>query len=230
MTKRTRRTHPAAFGAKSGPGGGQAHAGRTGAAVRCASEPDHGMETAVAGVSGRRVRCGLPVWGEPPGDVKTLRARIGPFALSTSAWLAPMMPSKHQPLVPKSSGCPGGWAHPAPTARPIHSWAARQPVAEVVAIGVTVNPAPSIRPVQSANLKSSLNDSFPVEYVRQPWTTQLRMPCLSSLWRRSASCPAEPENLSFPTKTNRSCRSHPLSSIRLTATPSGYWSSAPPDR
>ena len=83
MTKRNRRTHSAAFKAKVALAArqGRADAGRTGAAVRGASEPDHGMEAAIAGTCCRCVRRGGARVNEPPVDLKALHAKIGQLAL-----------------------------------------------------------------------------------------------------------------------------------------------------
>ena len=84
MTKRTRRTHSAGLQGEGGAGGhqGREDAGRVGAAVRCAPEPDHGLEGAAAGGRGGRVRSGAAATEAAPAvDVKMLHAKIGELTL-----------------------------------------------------------------------------------------------------------------------------------------------------
>ena len=84
MTKRARRNHTPAFKAKVALAAveGRQDAGRTGAALRCASEPDHGLEGATArGGGGSFRRRPSNAQGAAPVDLKALHAKIGELAL-----------------------------------------------------------------------------------------------------------------------------------------------------
>lgn len=68
---------------EGGAGSGQkrADAGRTDAAIRCASEPDHGMEAAVAGVYRRCVRLAWYGVGRAAGGRESAAREIGQLTL-----------------------------------------------------------------------------------------------------------------------------------------------------
>ena len=80
MTKRSRRNHSPAFKAKVALAAikGEKTLAELAQQYRCAPEPDHGLEGAVAGGGGRGVRVGAcGIEAAPAVDVKTLHAKIG---------------------------------------------------------------------------------------------------------------------------------------------------------
>ena len=81
MTRRKRRNHSPEFKAKvaiAAPEGRQ-DAGRIGAAVRCASEPDHRLEDPVGGTLGGGLR--RQAGQESGPDLQTMQAKIGQLTL-----------------------------------------------------------------------------------------------------------------------------------------------------